>query len=156
MSESAESITKAFSMFVSAMENETKTLQGLTYLRSLNAESMTARSLFELDEKVTTLEENFDILEALIDEEYQCLELIQRLTTESLLQTEGIERISSRIELDEDQNVPLQKQHEIAEIGIEEFERIPKTTKGRLVLSQINSCLRSLISMTSEKEKARI
>ena len=155
MSES-QNITKAFSMFVSAMENETKTLQGLTYLRSLNAESMTARSLFELDEKVTTLEENFDILEALIDEEYQCLELIQRLTTESLLQTEGIERISSRIELDEDQNVPLQKQHEIAEIGIEEFERIPKTTKGRLVLSQINSCLRSLISMTSEKEKARI
>jgi hypothetical protein len=181
MATSDENLVQNFAKMVKGIENQTKLLK---YSYSLHGALLAAEesgpgqtgataSSFEVKEKLTNLSSNisnFQInlneFEEFLDNEIQCLNDLQEFQQNQLLQQqETIQQIQKAIPsffLPQNGSVSNNNKRANATpmasvllIELNEFEKIPKSTRSRLTLEHIIESLNQIQQLILQKEEVR-
>ena len=157
----SEIIINSFSNFASSIERETQVLKCLTNLRSVADNSENILILKELDICLQKLEEDFESLEFMIDEEAESVSKFEELCSLCKQQSTAAKQIQLDIQpLSKSSDIPEVRQNMTSSeskrseaITQDEFERVSKTTRGRLTLNIIQKSYKVLLDLFAKKKK---
>ena len=146
----AEQLSANFTLFITAMEKEIKTLKSITNLRVLEDANGAlpkdvVESISSLERRVDALESKYDEFDRMLDSELAACDSIEALMSQANQQKEDIERIQQNIPSFLRTKIAIEtsdtkEMETIDNLQVHEFEAVPGTTRGRLTFQQVFLC----------------
>jgi len=161
--------TPPFDMFLFTLENEIRTLKSMVNLSSITDEPCSREStsrLEQVENSLAQLEERLQDIDSEVEIEFRNLSILQSLTREISFQGKDfdimVKNAPSFLFHNAMQEDPCERQEnavtnleikKLKTISTEEFELVPKSTRGRLSLSQINDALKTFCDKMEQKQE---
>jgi hypothetical protein len=177
LSSSSNSLVKSFSDLVLSLETETKLLKCLLNLRDVSLQERekshegkghergedVRQKLEKIEGHVENLERDLMNFEEFLDSELQIVEEIEEMNQKSIQQQNEIQTLTMNLPVFfQKENILSEKTNNFSTatsnasdifIELQEFESVPKSTRGRLTLEQAIESLESIRRLLDKKSE---